>query len=64
MVPAVESERLVPCVSRKDDFPACTSTAEKNPPSQAVAKRWGASHLPPATLRGQPRLCFRHRLPV
>ncbi|TKT83053.1 GNAT family N-acetyltransferase [Aquamicrobium sp. LC103] len=36
----------------------------ENLPSQAVAKRLGAAPMPPTTLRGEPRLQFRHALPA
>ena len=36
----------------------------ENLPSQAVAKRLGASPMPPTVLRGEPRLQFRHVMPV
>ncbi|WP_309082745.1 GNAT family N-acetyltransferase [Chelativorans sp.] len=36
----------------------------ENLPSQAVAKRLGAVPMPPTTLRGEPRLRFRHVLPA
>ncbi|WP_159587622.1 GNAT family N-acetyltransferase [Chelativorans xinjiangense] len=36
----------------------------ENLPSQAVVERLGAMPLPPTTLRGEPRLCFRHAVPA
>ncbi|MCT7376487.1 GNAT family N-acetyltransferase [Chelativorans salis] len=36
----------------------------ENLPSQAVVKRLGATPLPPTTLRGEPRLRFRHAVPA
>lgn len=36
----------------------------ENLPSQAVIKRLGATPLPPTTLRGEPRLRFRHVVPA
>lgn len=36
----------------------------ENLPSQAVLNRLGATPLPPTTLRGEPRLQFRHVLPA
>ena len=64
MVPALESERLILRAWRKDDSPAVATMPGKNLPSQAVAKRLGAIPLSPTTSRGEPRLRFRHRLPV
>ncbi|WP_163265235.1 GNAT family N-acetyltransferase [Chelativorans alearense] len=68
MTPVLESERLVLRGWRKDDLlglpPLMSFVHPENLPSQAVVERLGATPLPPTTLRGEPRLCFRHAVPA
>ncbi|MDX8449892.1 GNAT family N-acetyltransferase [Mesorhizobium captivum] len=63
---AVEAARRVQVWTARDLGlpPLMTFIHPENLPSQAVAKRLGATPLPPTTLRGEPRLFFRHRLPA
>ncbi|WEX09718.1 GNAT family N-acetyltransferase [Chelativorans sp. AA-79] len=63
---AVEAARRVQLWAARDlGLPPLMSFVHpENLPSQAVAKRLGATPLPPTTLRGEPRLRFRHVLPA
>jgi RimJ/RimL family protein N-acetyltransferase len=63
---AVEAARMARDWAATDlGLPPLTSFVHpENLPSQAVATRLEAMPLPPTTLRGEPRLQFRHRSPV
>ncbi|MFC6490406.1 GNAT family N-acetyltransferase [Nitratireductor sp. GCM10026969] len=62
---ALEAARCAQVWAREKGLPPLISFMHpENLPSQAVAKRLGATPLPPTTLRGEPRLCFRHTVPA
>ncbi|MCF6117428.1 MAG: GNAT family N-acetyltransferase [Mesorhizobium sp.] len=63
---ATEAARRVQVWTARDiGLPALMSFVHpENLPSQAVARRLGATLLPATTLCGEPHLRFRHRLPT
>jgi RimJ/RimL family protein N-acetyltransferase len=62
---AAEAARRVQLWARdRGLLPLMSFVHPENLPSQAVAKRLGATPMPPAILRGEPRLRFRHIMPA
>jgi len=67
MLPVPESKRLIPGAKTEFSVRSCPMgqlVQFETLPSAAAGKRPGVAPMPPTKLRGEPRLRFRHALPV